>query len=148
VKKFLLALAAAGLVAGAGLSGGSVLARTAKRASAAKMVKTASGLQYVDLVKGKGPMPKRGQTVKVHYTGWLKSGKKFDSSRDRAQPFDFVLGQGMVIPGWDEGVATMRVGGRRKLVIPSKLGYGPFGYPPTIPGDATLTFDVELLGAQ
>jgi FKBP-type peptidyl-prolyl cis-trans isomerase len=89
-----------------------------------------------------------GQTAVVHYTGWLTDGTKFDSSRDRGQPFSFPLGGGQVIAGWDEGVAGMKVGGRRKLVIPSELGYGPMGSPPVIPASATLVFDVELLDVK
>jgi peptidylprolyl isomerase len=107
------------------------------------------GLKYTDLVLGKGARPKTGQTVKVHYVGTLTNGTKFDSSRDRGQPFSFALGEGQVIPGWDEGVATMRVGGRRKLIIPPKLGYGAAGAGGgTIPPNATLVFDIELLGVQ
>lgn len=111
-------------------------------------VTTPSGLKYQDTVVGNGPSPRQGQRVSVHYTGWLTNGSKFDSSRDRGQPFQFSLGQGEVIKGWDEGVASMKVGGRRKLTIPSNLGYGPRGMPPVIPSNATLVFDVELLGIQ
>lgn len=118
-------------------------------AKAQKTVTLPDGLRYTDLVLGKGTLPKTGQTVKVHYVGTLTSGKKFDSSRDRGQPFSFALGEGQVIPGWDEGVATMRVGGRRKLVIPPKLGYGEAGAGGgTIPPNATLVFDIELLGVE
>jgi FKBP-type peptidyl-prolyl cis-trans isomerase len=118
----------------------------AKAAPAApKTVTTRSGLKYVDLAVGTGAMPKSGDTVVVHYTGWLTSGKKFDSSVDRDQPFSFVLDRGQVIKGWDEGIASMRVGGKRKLTIPPGLGYGPRGFPGAIPGNATLIFEVQLL---
>ncbi|MBI3803920.1 MAG: FKBP-type peptidyl-prolyl cis-trans isomerase [Nitrospirae bacterium] len=110
-----------------------------------KAVKTASGLEYVDEVEGKGASPKKGQTVIVHYTGWLTDGKKFDSSRDRNEPFAFQIGVGQVIPGWDEGVMTMKVGGKRKLTIPPDLGYGKRGAGGVIPPNATLLFDVELI---
>ena len=113
-----------------------------------KMEKTASGLQYEDVVVGQGAAPKAGQTVVVHYTGWLMDGTKFDSSRDRGQPFKFVLGQGRVIKGWDEGLATMKVGGRRTLIIPPDLAYGARGAGGVIPPNATLKFDVELLGIE
>lgn len=111
-------------------------------------VTTASGLKYTDLVVGTGATPQRGQTVTVHYTGTLASGKKFDSSYDRGTPADFRIGVGAVIKGWDEGLISMKVGGKRKLVIPSNLGYGPQGRPPDIPGNSTLIFDVELLGVK
>ncbi len=111
----------------------------------AAMTKTPSGLRYQDLEKGKGAEATAGKNVSVHYTGWLPNGEKFDSSRDRNQPFGFTLGAGQVIAGWDEGVAGMKVGGRRKLVIPPDLGYGTAGAPPDIPPGATLVFDVELL---
>jgi FKBP-type peptidyl-prolyl cis-trans isomerase len=109
------------------------------------LTKTASGLQYQDVVIGTGQRAASGQVAVVHYTGWLTDGTKFDSSRDRGQPFSFPIGGGQVIAGWDEGVAGMKVGGRRKLVIPPDLGYGPAGSPPVIPAAATLVFDVELL---
>lgn len=110
-----------------------------------KVIKTDSGLQYVDLKEGTGVAAKKGDTVEVHYTGWLKDGKKFDSSLDRGRPFSFNLGAGMVIKGWDEGVAGMKPGGKRKLIIPSELGYGKRGAGEAIPPDAELTFEVELL---
>ena len=114
----------------------------------AALTKTASGLQYQDVVTGTGQAAAPGQVAVVHYTGWLTDGTKFDSSRDRGQPFSFPLGGGQVIAGWDEGVAGMKVGGRRKLLIPPDLGYGPMGSPPVIPAAATLVFDVELLELQ
>jgi peptidylprolyl isomerase len=130
---------------------GAILAMTIA-ASAAETVTTPSGLKYRDEVVGTGPAPKAGQSVNVHYTGWLdeggKQGKKFDSSRDRGQPFSFPLGQGRVIKGWDEGVASMKVGGRRTLIIPAELGYGARGAGGAIPPNATLIFDVELLGIR
>jgi peptidylprolyl isomerase len=107
-------------------------------------VTTPSGLQYVDLVVGAGPSPKEGDTVVVHYTGRFANGKVFDSSVGKA-PFEFVLGRGRVIKGWDEGVASMRVGGRRKLTIPPDLAYGAKGYPGAIPPNSTLVFVVRLL---
>lgn len=109
---------------------------------------TDSGLKYYDLVEGEGETPQVGQTVIVHYTGWLQDGTKFDSSIDRGTPFNFILGTGSVIPGWDEGVSTMKVGGVRQLVIPPELGYGESGAGATIPPGATLVFEVELLGIQ
>ncbi|MBX9572056.1 MAG: FKBP-type peptidyl-prolyl cis-trans isomerase [Candidatus Obscuribacterales bacterium] len=113
-----------------------------------KVVKTPSGLQYFDMEPGKGPTPTAGSTVFVHYTGWLMDKKKFDSSVDRNEPFSFTLGAGQVIKGWDEGVATMRVGGKRRLVIPASLGYGARGAAGAIPPNATLVFDVQLLKFQ
>jgi peptidylprolyl isomerase len=115
------------------------------KATAAKQVTTASGLKYVDVKVGSGASPVKGKQVKVHYTGTLENGKKFDSSVDRKEPFSFVIGVGQVIPGWDEGVMGMKVGGKRKLIIPSKLGYGERGAGGVIPPNATLLFDVELL---
>ena len=109
-------------------------------------VTTSSGLQYVDLTIGTGATAEAGQTVTVHYTGWLENGNKFDSSVDRGQPFSFHLGAGRVIKGWDEGVKGMKVGGKRKLIIPSNLGYGAQGAGGLIPPHATLIFDVELHG--
>ena len=109
------------------------------------MEETESGLYVLDLREGEGEEAAAGDAVVVHYTGWLPNGMKFDSSRDRAEPFTFVLGEGRVIPGWEEGVAGMKVGGQRRLVIPPHLGYGPIGAGDVIPPDATLVFDVELL---
>jgi FKBP-type peptidyl-prolyl cis-trans isomerase len=110
-----------------------------------KVITTKSGLKYQDELEGNGAEAKAGDSVSVHYTGWLKDGTKFDSSRDRNKPFEFELGAGRVIKGWDEGVAGMKVGGKRKLIIPSDLAYGDRGHPPVIPAKAELTFDVELL---
>src|SRR5256885_4926807 len=110
--------------------------------------KTPSGLEYWDIKLVTAPTAEKGQAVKVHYTGWLTTGKKFDSSVDSGRPFSFTLGAGEVIKGWDEGVAGMKVGGKRQLKIPAPLAYGEKGYPGVIPPNATLTFDVELLGVQ
>lgn len=116
------------------------------------MQTTPSGLQYEDVVAGDGTTATAGQDVRVHYTGWLyqdgAAGRKFDSSKDRGQPFEFSLGAGMVIRGWDEGVAGMQVGGTRRLVIPPELGYGARGAGGVIPPNATLLFEVELLGVE
>jgi peptidylprolyl isomerase len=125
---------------------------TASTASAQPVTTTPSGLKIIDTKIGAGPMPKTGQTVVVNYTGWLyengKKGTKFDSSLDRHQPFEFPIGKGEVIPGWDEGVATMRVGGARTLIIPPNLAYGAQGAGGVIPPNATLIFDVELLAIK
>ena len=112
------------------------------------VVTTPSGLQYEDIKVGDGVQPKAGQTVIVHYTGTLEDGTKFDSSLDHGQPFKFKIGVGRVIKGWDEGVMTMKVGGKRKLVIPPQLGYGARGAGGVIPPNATLVFEVELLDVQ
>lgn len=110
---------------------------------------TPSGLTYEDITVGKGASPEEGQEVTVHYTGWLKQNdQKFDSSVDRGTPFSFTIGKGEVIKGWDEGVATMKVGGKRKLTIPADLAYGSVGAPGAIPPNATLIFEVELLGVK
>ena len=123
------------------------------QAMSASKVTTPSGLQYIDLKVGNGEVAKAGEQVSVHYTGWLQNpdgskGKKFDSSKDRGQPFQFALGGGQVIKGWDEGVAGMKVGGERELIIPAALGYGARGAGGVIPPNATLIFDVELLGVS
>ena len=112
------------------------------------MTKAPSGFWYTDVAAGQGAAAEPGRTVRVHYTGWLPNGKKFDSSRDRGEPFAFTLGAGQVITGWDEGVKGMKVGGRRKLVLPPSMAYGEAGAPPDIPPSATLVFDVEVLGIQ
>ena len=129
------------------LQGGNIMAASEKESNAQE-VTTPSGLKYVDQVVGTGDVAVAGKTASVHYTGWLENGKKFDSSVDRGQPFSFPLGAGRVIKGWDEGVQGMKVGGKRKLTIPSELGYGSRGAGGVIPANATLIFDVELLGVR
>ena len=114
----------------------------------ASLITTGSGLQYADLVIGDGAEAVVGKTVEVHYTGWLEDGTVFDSSLKRGKPFSFILGAGNVIKGWDEGVAGMRAGGKRRLVIPPELGYGSNGIKDVIPPNATLTFDVELINLK
>jgi len=111
-------------------------------------VTTPSGLKYIDEVIGTGPSPEKGKQVSVHYTGMLEDGKKFDSSRDKNSPLTFTIGIGQVIKGWDEGIMSMKVGGKRKLTIPPDLGYGQRGAPPAIPPGATLIFEVELLNVK
>jgi peptidylprolyl isomerase len=113
-----------------------------------KTVTTPSGLKYIDMKVGEGQSPTTGQAVTVHYTGRLANGNKFDSSVDRGQPFTFVIGTGQVIKGWDEGVATMKVGGQRRLIIPPQLGYGSRGFSNVIPPNSELHFDVELLDVR
>ena len=131
---------------------GSAIMSDNSDAQSAKPVTTSSGLQIIDTKPGTGAAPKKGQTVSVHYTGWLytngQKGKKFDSSVDRGQPFQFPVGAGRVIAGWDEGVGSMKVGGKRTLIIPPSLGYGERGAGGVIPPNATLMFDVELLGVN
>jgi peptidylprolyl isomerase len=133
------------------LGAGSLSAALAQPAGK-KTMTTASGLQITDTVEGTGATPKTGQTCVMHYTGWLYTngikGKKFDSSVDRNEPFEFPIGRGRVIKGWDEGVATMKVGGKRTLIIPPALGYGASGAGGVIPPNAVLMFDVELLGVK
>jgi hypothetical protein len=135
---FALVAAGAAYIFAPGLRGGG---------GAGSEVTTATGLKYTDLVVGTGPSPRPGQTAVVHYTGTLTDGTKFDSSVDKGQPYSFVLGRGVVIKGWDEGVATMKVGGKRRLVVPPALGYGPMPRP-KIPANSTLLFDVELLDVK
>ena len=141
------------VIAAAALFGFSIAAPdpAAAQVSGAK-VTTSSGLQITDSVVGTGATPKTGQICVMHYTGWLyengQKGKKFDSSVDRGQPFEFPIGTQRVIKGWDEGVATMKVGGKRTLIIPAELGYGARGAGGAIPPNATLIFDVELLGVK
>ena len=146
-KAFSFALAIITVIAGGMFAGASVQAQTA-----GKPMTTPSGLQIIDSKVGTGASPKTGQTCVMHYTGWLyengAKGKKFDSSVDRGQPFEFPIGTHRVIPGWDEGVATMKVGGKRTLIIPPQLGYGERGAGGVIPPNATLIFDVELLGIK
>ena len=135
------------------LLAGALAIAMSSTASAAETVTLPSGLKYKDEVVGTGPEPQAGQKVTVHYTGWLdegggKKGKKFDSSRDRNQHFSFTLGAGQVIRGWDEGVDTMKAGGKRTLIVPPELGYGARGAGGVIPPNATLVFDVELFSAR
>jgi peptidylprolyl isomerase len=150
-------LSAAGLIAACAafalaVIGSTVMSDPSTAQSAAKPVTTSSGLQIIDTKAGTGASPRQGQTAVVHYTGWLyengAKGKKFDSSVDRGDPFEFPVGQGRVIKGWDEGVATMKIGGKRTLIVPAQLGYGARGAGGVIPPNATLMFDVELLGVK
>ena len=132
--------------------GATIMTDTSEAQPAPKPVTTSTGLQMIDTKVGTGASPKTGQTAVVHYTGWLSNngakGKKFDSSVDRNEPFEFPIGQGRVIKGWDQGVATMKVGGKRTLIVPPTLGYGAQGAGGVIPPNATLIFDVELLGVK
>ena len=145
VKHAMIALAALSLSAKAPIA-------PASAQGTAKPVTTASGLQIIDTKVGTGVSPRTGQTCIMHYTGWLvqngAKGQKFDSSVDRGQPFEFPIGTGRVIQGWDEGVASMKVGGKRTLIIPPALGYGARGAGGVIPPNATLMFEVELLGVK
>jgi peptidylprolyl isomerase len=144
------------LVAVAAMTGAAAVAASADQATPAAggppplpaMVlwhSSPSGLKYAEIVVGKGPPPENGQTVVVHFTGWLENGAPFDDSRMRGKPFGFPLGSGQVIRGWDEGVRGMRVGGKRRLLVPPQLGYGSRGLGGVVPPNATLTFDIELL---
>ncbi len=146
------AVMAAILTLGLPVLGVVTMDETANAQSAAKPVTTASGLQIIDTKVGTGAAPRQNQTVVVHYTGWLyvngAKGQKFDSSVDRNEPFEFPVGAGRVIRGWDEGVGSMKVGGKRTLIIPPQLGYGARGAGGVIPPNATLIFDVELLGLK
>lgn len=134
MKKVFFGLGMLALLAGCSIS-----------SSTPNMAKTDSGLQYEILTKGEGKVANKGDAVKVHYTGWLEDGTKFDSSVDLGTPYQFVIGAGMVIRGWDEGIEGMMTGEKRKLTIPAEMGYGEYGAPPVIPGGATLIFDVELV---
>ena len=146
-RTFSFALAGIAVIAGGMLGNATVHAQTT-----GKPMTTPSGLQIIDTKVGAGASPKTGQTCVMHYTGWLyengAKGKKFDSSVDRGQPFEFPIGTHRVIAGWDEGVATMKVGGKRTLIIPPQLGYGERGAGGAIPPNATLIFDVELIGIK
>ena len=148
-RRSILKTALAGLTAAISTS---AVIGTAAAQTAGKPMTTASGLEIIDSKVGTGASPKPGQTCVMHYTGWLyengAKGKKFDSSVDRGQPFEFPIGTHRVIAGWDEGVATMKVGGKRTLIIPPQLGYGERGAGSAIPPNATLIFDVELIGIK
>jgi len=145
---FLLVLAAGGYIMYSRLAQPAATENVVTQGNGENMITTASGLKYEDLTVGSGAEAIAGKTVSVHYTGWLENGTKFDSSLDRGEPFMFQLGAGEVIAGWDEGVAGMKVGGKRRLVIPSDLGYGARGAGGVIPPNATLIFEVELLAIQ
>lgn len=145
----LVALGAIGYFAFTAFSGGSGAAATATPSVAQTgMVTLPDGLKYQDVVVGTGKVAASGDSIVVDYSGYLADGTEFDSSINRGQPFNFTLGQGQVIKGWDEGVVGMKVGGERKLIIPPALAYGAQGFPPTIPPNATLTFDVKLLAVK
>jgi peptidylprolyl isomerase len=131
------------------VAGGLIYLFAYRGVGSGKEITTASGLKYVDLVEGTGASPKLGQSVSVKYTGTLVNGTKFDSSDDHGgQPYTFKIGSASVIKGWDEGLMTMKVGGKRRLTVPPNLGYGPMGSPPKIPGNSTLMFDVELVDVK
>jgi FKBP-type peptidyl-prolyl cis-trans isomerase len=143
VASWLRVLTLAGLCAA--LTGAALAQDKDKDKEKEKVVTTKSGLKYIDEKVGDGDEAKAGNIVEVHYTGWLKDGTKFDSSKDRGKPFEFKIGVTKVIQGWHEGVPGMKVGGKRKLIIPPDLAYGARGYPPVIPPNAELTFEIELL---
>ncbi|HEY5280070.1 MAG TPA: FKBP-type peptidyl-prolyl cis-trans isomerase [Pseudolabrys sp.] len=153
MRAFARALACTALLAAFGVAVETTFIHPAFAQTAGKKVMTtASGLKYTDETVGTGPSPKPGQTAVVHYTGWLYvngiKGKKFDSSHDRNEPFEFPVGRGRVIKGWDEGVTSMKVGGKRTLIVPPALGYGASGAGGVIPPNATLMFEVELLAVK
>lgn len=131
----------------AALAIAAIIALVSRGGGTGDEVTTASGLRYIDLVEGTGEKPRPGQTVTVHYKGTFENGTKFESSLDSGQPYEFRIGQGLVIKGWDEGLMTMKVGGKRKLIVPPRLGYGAGGND-TIPPNSTLIFEDELLGVK
>jgi FKBP-type peptidyl-prolyl cis-trans isomerase FkpA len=145
MKKTIARLLLAVLILGFGMS---VRAASSNKKGSGTALETVKDLKIEDLKKGTGAIAESGKTVSVNYTGWLTDGKKFDSSFDHGQPFEFKLGSGQVIPGWDKGVAGMKVGGKRKLIIPPGLGYGANGAGGVIPPNATLVFEVELLAVK
>ena len=146
--KVTIAAVTLALALGAGAANAATPAPTAPQIAKGHLMTTPSGLEYEDEVVGTGAQPVKGQLVSVHYVGTLENGTKFDSSRDRNEPFEFHVGDGEVIKGWDEGVISMHVGGRRKLIIPAALAYGSRGAGGVIPPNATILFDVELLGVK
>ena len=152
MRVFIRAAATTACLAVLGVVGSTIVSDPSMSQSATSPVTTSSGLQYIDTKPGTGAQPKQNQTAVVHYTGWLYEngvkGRKFDSSVDRNDPFEFPVGAGRVIKGWDEGVAGMKVGGKRTLIVPPQLGYGARGAGGVIPPNATLMFDVELLGLK